>query len=168
MRVVAGYLGAASISAGIAVALLGWGHVDPSMPVGPLQVPGWVIGWSPDLAIGFRRFTSYLASAGPEVTIPLRLVATLLLFLIVDFGALVLFETTDEAWRGVAGWEAPKPLWAALIFAALTSALYMAALEWHIALVPRLGLPPAGFALAALAGGLVFGLQCPRREAEEA
>lgn len=167
MRVVGGYLGAASISAVAAVALLGWGHVDPAAPTGPLQLPGWLIGWSPDFAIGIRRFTSFLATAGPEVTLPLRLVAALVLFLIVDLVALVLYETTDEAWRGVVGWEAPKPLWAAMIFTVVTSALYLAALEWQVAPVPRLAVPPSGFALAAMAGGLFFGLRCPRREPAE-
>ncbi|MDK9696679.1 MAG: hypothetical protein OEL76_09825 [Siculibacillus sp.] len=164
MRVAGGYLGAALVSAVIAVALLVWGWVDPTAPAGPVQVPGWLIGWSPDIAIRFRNLGTFLASAGPEVTIPLRLAAALLLFLIVDLVALVLYETTDEAWRGVAVWEAAKPLWVTLIFTIVTSALYMAALEWRIAPVPRLGLSPSGFALAALIGGLFFGLGRPRNE----
>ena len=164
MRVVGSYLGAASISAAVAVTLLMWGHVDPATPTGPLRVPDFVVAWSPDTSIRLRRVATFLASAGPEVTVPLRVLAATLLFLLLDVVALVLYETTDDAWRGVAVWEGPKPLWAALIFTVLTSAIYMAALDWQIALIPRLGLPPSGFAAAALAGGLFFGLGCQRRE----
>ncbi len=168
MRVVGSYLGAALISALIAVGLLAWGHVDPLTPHGPLQVPGFLIAWSPDVAIQTRRAGAFLAAAGPEVTVPLQMLAATIVFIVLNFAALVLFETTDDAWRGVHLWEAPKPLWAALIFTILTSALYMGALLWDIAPLPRLGLPPAGFAMAALAGGIVFGLGRPRHAPEEA
>ncbi len=167
MRVVGSYIGAALVSALIAVALLVWGHVDPAMPRGPLQVPGALLALSPDIAIQTRRAGAFLATAGPEVTLPLQLLAATIVFVVLNFAALVLFETTDEAWRGVRLWEAPKPLWAALIFTVLGSSLYMTALLWDIAPLPRLGLPPAGFAMAALAGGIVFGLGRPRRVAEE-
>jgi hypothetical protein len=163
MRVVGSYLGAALMSALIAVGLLYWGHIDPSAPRGPLQVPGLVMAWSPDFAIQTRRLGTFLATAGPEVTMPLRLAAALVIFLVLNFVALVLFETTDDAWRGVRLWEAPKPLWATLIFTMMTSSLYMAAVLWDVALLPRLALSPAGFAMAALAGGIVFGLGRPRR-----
>lgn len=164
MRVVGSYLGAALVSALIAVCLLAWGHVDPLAPKGPLQVPGALIALSPDFAIQTRKAGTYLAAAGPEVTIPLRMFAATIVFVILNFAALVLFETTDEAWRGVRYWEQPKALWATLIFTILTSALYMAAILWEIAPLPRLGLPPEGFAMAAFAGGAVFGLGRPRRE----
>lgn len=164
MRVVGLYIGAALTSALIAVALLMWGHVDPGAPKGPVQVPGQIIAISPELAIQTRRAATFLAAAGPEVTIPLRFTAAMLIYLVLNFGALVLFETSDDAWRGVHVWEAPKPLWAALIFTTLSTAVYMAALLWQIAPLPRFGLTPAGFAAAALAGGLVFGLGKPRRE----
>jgi hypothetical protein len=167
MRVVGSYLGAALVSALIAVGLLFWGHVDPAAPHGPLQVPGLVLAWSPDFAIQTRRVGTFIATAGPEVTMPLRLLAAIIIFLVLNFAALVLYETTDDAWRGVHLWEAPKPLWATLIFTIMTSALYMAAVLWDIALLPRLALPPEGFAMAALAGGLAFGLGRPRREATE-
>lgn len=167
MRVVGSYLGAAVVSALIAVALLTWGFVDPSMPRGPLQVPGTLVALSPDIAIHTRRAGTFLAAAGPEVTLPLSMLAATIVFLVVNFAALVLFETTDEAWRGVRLWEAPKPFWAALIFTLIGSALYMAALMWEVAPLPRLGLPPAGFAMAALVGGMVFGLGRPRRASED-
>lgn len=167
MRVVGSYLGAALVSAMIAVALLTWGFVDPSMTKGPLQVPGALVALSPDIAIQTRRAGSFLAAAGPEVTVPLQMLAATIVFLVLNFVALVLFETTDEAWRGVRFWEAPKPVWAALIFTLLGSALYMAALLWDVAPLPRLGLPPIGFAMAALAGGMVFGLGRPRRASED-
>ena len=167
MRVVGSFLGAVAVSATIAAGLVAWGHIDPAAPKGPLQVPGFLIAWSPDIAIQTRRAGIFLASAGPEVTMPLRLIAAAVVFIVLDIAALVLFETTDEVWRGVRHWEMPKPLWAALIFTILPSSFYMAALLWDIAPIPRLALPPAGFAMAALAGGLFFGLGRPRREAHE-
>ena len=167
MRIVVSYVGAALVSASIAVGLLAWGHVDPGAPKGPLQVPGALIALSPEFAIQTRRAGAFLASAGPEVILPVRMLAATLAFTILHFAGLVLFETADEAWRGHRLWEAPKPLWAALIFTTLGSALYMAALLWQIAPLPRLGLPPAAFAMAALAGGTFFGLGRPRRTAEE-
>jgi len=168
MRVVGSYLGAALVSALIAVGLLFWGHIDPAAPKGPLQVPGLLMAWSPDFAIQTRRVGSFLATAGPEVTMPLRMLAATIIFLVLNFAALVLFETTDDAWRGVRFWEAPKPLWATLIFTIVTSTLYMAAVLWDVALLPRLALSPAGFAMAALAGGIVFGLGRPRHDPEAA
>jgi hypothetical protein len=167
MRVVGAYLGAALMSAMIAVTLLDWGHVDPSAPTGPMQIPGFIIAWSPDIAIQARRLTTFFASAGPEVTVPLRLFGATVAFLVLDFGAIALFEANDEAWRGVRPWEAAKPLWATLIFTILPSTLYMAALLWDIAPLPRLALTPAAFALAAFAGGLFFGLGRSRRDPVE-
>ncbi len=164
MRVVGSFLGAALMSAMIAVTLLDWGHIDPSAPTGPIQVPGFVIAWSPDIAIQIRRLTTLLATAGPEVTVPLRLFGATIAFLVLNFGAVALFEATDDAWRGVRTWEAAKPLWATLIFTVLPSAFYMSALLWEIAPLPRLALTPAGFAIAAFAGGLFFGLGRSRRE----
>ncbi len=167
MRVVASYVGAALISASVAVLLLTFGHIDPTAPKGALQLPGMIVALSPEIAIQTRRAGAFLASAGPEVTIPFRLIAATIVFVVLNLAALVLFETTDDAWRGARLWEVPKPLWAALIFTTLTSALYMAAILWEIAPLARLGLTPAGFAMAALAGGLAFGLGKPRREALE-
>lgn len=167
MRVVGSYVGAVVVSAVIAVGLLAVGHVDPSAPRGPLEVPGGLIAISPEFAIQSRRLGAFLASAGPEILVPLKFVGAVVVFAVMNFAALVLFESTDDAWRGVRLWEVPKPFWAALIFTSLGSALYMAALLWQVAPVPRLGLPPAGFALAALAGGVFFGLGRPRREALE-
>ena len=167
MRVVGSYLGAALMSAMIAVTLVTWGHVDPSAPVGPLQVPGFVIAWSPDFAIQTRRFSTFLATAGPEVTVPLRLFTATVVYLVLNFAALVLYETTDDAWRGVRSWEVAKPLWATLIFTVMPASIYMAGLLWDVAPLPRMALTPAGFAMAAFAGGLFFGLGRPRREALE-
>lgn len=164
MRVVVSYVGAALISALVTVLLLTYGHVDPAAPKGALQLPGTIVAFAPEIAIQTRRAGTFIASAGPEVTIPLRLLAATIVFVVLNIAALVLFETTDDAWRGARLWEMPKPLWAALIFTTLTSAIYMAAILWDIAPLPRLGLTPAGFAMAALAGGLVFGLGKPRRE----
>lgn len=168
MRVVGIYLGAALISGLVAVLLFAYGHIDPAAPQGALQVPGPLIALSPEFAIQTRRAGLFLASAGPEVTLPLRLLAATAVFVVLNVAALALFETADDVWRGARIWEAPKPLWAGLIFTLLSSALYMAAILWDIAPLPRLGLPPAGFAMAALIGGLAFGLGRPRRAALEA
>ena len=167
MRIGGSYMGAVTVSAFFAVMLLTFGHIDPAMPRGAVQVPGLIVAFSPEIAIQARRAGVWLAAAGPEVLLPLKLAAALVVFLVVDFAAVLLFETTDDAWRGERVWEGPKPLWAALMFTALPSALYMTALLFQIAPIPRFGLSSAGFALAALAGGLAYGLGKPRREPVE-
>lgn len=164
MRIAGSYLGAAMVSACIAVLLLALGHVDPGAPRGALEAPRMLVVLSPEFAIQLRRADALLAGAAPEIVVTLRLLATTVAFAVLNAAPLVLFETTDDAWRGVRLWEVPKPIWAALIFASLSSAIYMAAVLLEIAPVPRLALPPAAFAVATLAGGLFFGLGKPRRE----
>jgi hypothetical protein len=162
------YLGATLISASIALMLFAWGHVWTAAPTGALQLPGTIVALSPEFAIQTRRLGNFLAGAGPEVTLPLRFAAALAVFVVLDAAAWFLFEASNDAWRGVRAWEGAKPIWAALIFTTLPTALYMAALLFDVALLPRFGLAPTAFALAALAGGLFYGFGQPRREAIEA
>lgn len=167
MRVLGSYFGSGLISGVATTLLLAYGWADPTAPTGALEVPGQLIALSPDFAIQTRRVDIFLTAAGPEATTAFKTVVAIGVFLILNVAAYVLHESTDDAWAGVPAWERPKPLWAALIFTAVTSLAYTLGILFQVPLLPRLALTPPGFAIAAFAGGLAFGFGRPRNPPTE-
>lgn len=157
MRFLFGYLGSSLIAAIVAatwVALTG----DDQTILRSFGVPDFLGQISPALAVAFRHVLEFQATQDAALVAILDTLAALPLFLVFDLPAMVLFSAMNGSWKGESTWDRARPLWGALIFAALAVVIVLGSRKYGLPPMARLKVDFPGVALAAATAGALIGL----------